>query len=108
MLARLATLAAARVAPHSPFEMAFGSMEAFADKVQGNVAAGRLDDTGIRSERGGNGIATGCQSMVQGQRGACPVSDMAGKPPSRHNARSAAAVAAQVWGWPRNPNPAQL
>jgi hypothetical protein len=43
MLARVAKLEAARVAPRSPFEVAYGSMDAFADKVQLDVAAGKLD-----------------------------------------------------------------
>ena len=43
MLARVAKLEAARVAPRSPFEVAYGSMHAFADKVQADVAAGKLD-----------------------------------------------------------------
>ena len=43
MLARVARLEAARVTPRSPFEVAYGSMDAFADKVQVDVAAGKLD-----------------------------------------------------------------
>ena len=45
MLARVAKLEAARVAPRSPFEVSYGSMDAFADKVQVDVAAGKLDGT---------------------------------------------------------------
>ena len=45
MLARVAKLEAARVAPRSPFEVAYGSMDAFAEQVQGDVAAGKLDAT---------------------------------------------------------------
>ncbi len=47
MLARVAKLEAARIAPRSPFEVAFGSMDAFDDKVQADVAAGKLDGTDI-------------------------------------------------------------
>ena len=43
MLARVAKLEAARVAPRSPFEVAYGSMDAFAEQVQGDVEAGKLD-----------------------------------------------------------------
>lgn len=43
MLARVAKLEAARVAPRSPIEVAYGSMDAFADKVQLDVALGKLD-----------------------------------------------------------------
>ena len=43
MLARVAKLEPARVAPRSPIEVAYDSMEAFADKVQLDVALGKLD-----------------------------------------------------------------
>ena len=45
MLTRVAKLEAARVAPRSPIEVAYGSMDAFADKVQLDVAVGKLDST---------------------------------------------------------------
>lgn len=43
MLARVARLEQARIAPRSPFEVYYGSMNAFTDKVQVDVAAGKLD-----------------------------------------------------------------
>ena len=43
LLTRVAKLEAARVAPRSPIEVAFGSMEAFADRVNADIGAGRLD-----------------------------------------------------------------
>ena len=43
MLARVAKLEAARVAPRSPFEVAYASMDAFEDRVNEQVAAGKLD-----------------------------------------------------------------
>jgi hypothetical protein len=42
-LTRVAKLEAARVAPKSPFEVAYGSMDAFADKVNADIGAGKLD-----------------------------------------------------------------
>ena len=45
MLARVQRLEAGRVTPQSPFERAFGSLDAFADKVNADVAAGKLDRT---------------------------------------------------------------
>ena len=45
MLERVRKLEQARLALRSPFEVAYGSMDAFADKVQGDVAAGKLDGT---------------------------------------------------------------
>lgn len=43
LLSRVARLEAARVTPRSPFEMAFGSLDALSDKVTADVAAGKLD-----------------------------------------------------------------
>ena len=43
LLTRVANLEAARVTPQSPFERAFGSLDAFADKVTGDIGAGKLD-----------------------------------------------------------------
>jgi hypothetical protein len=43
MLARVQKLEAARVTPKSPFEVAYGSMDAFADKVNADIGAGKLD-----------------------------------------------------------------
>lgn len=43
MLTRVAKLEAARVAPKSPFELAFGSLAAFEDSVMADIAAGKLD-----------------------------------------------------------------
>ena len=43
LLTRVAKLEAARMTPRSPFELAFGSLDAFADKVSADVAAGKLD-----------------------------------------------------------------
>lgn len=45
LLTRVAKLEASRVAPRSPFELVYGSMDAFADKVQADMAAGKLDST---------------------------------------------------------------
>ena len=45
LLTRVAKLEAARVTPKSPFEVAYGSLDAFADKVNAEVAAGKLDRT---------------------------------------------------------------
>lgn len=39
----IAKLEAARVTPRNPIEVFYGSMDAFADKVQVDVAAGKLD-----------------------------------------------------------------
>ena len=43
MLAMVAKLEAARAVPRSPVEVACGSMDAFEDRVQSDVAAGKLD-----------------------------------------------------------------
>ena len=43
LLTRVAKLEAARVTPKSPFEVAFGSLDAFADKVNADVDARKLD-----------------------------------------------------------------
>lgn len=43
LLTRVAKLEAARVTPRSPFEVAYGSLDAFADKVKADIAAGKLD-----------------------------------------------------------------
>lgn len=43
LLTRVAKLEAARVAPKSPVELAYGSLEAFAEKVNADIAAGKLD-----------------------------------------------------------------
>ena len=43
LLTRVAKLEAARVTPKSPFEVAFGSLDAFADKVNADIGAGKLD-----------------------------------------------------------------
>ena len=43
LLTRVAKLEAARVTPKSPFELAFGSFDAFADKVNADIGAGKLD-----------------------------------------------------------------
>lgn len=43
LLTRVAKLEAARVTPKSPFEVAFGSLDAFAEKVNANIAASNLD-----------------------------------------------------------------
>ena len=45
MLARVQRLEAGRVTPQSPFERAFGSLDAFADKVNADIGAGKLDRT---------------------------------------------------------------
>ena len=42
-LRRVQRLEQARVTRRSPFEVAYGRMDAFADKVQVDVAAGKLD-----------------------------------------------------------------
>ena len=43
LLTRVAKLEAARVTPKSPFEVAHGSLEAFADKVKADIGAGKMD-----------------------------------------------------------------
>lgn len=43
LLTRVAKLEAARVTPKSPFEVAYGSLDAFADKVTADIGAGKLD-----------------------------------------------------------------
>lgn len=43
LLIRVAKLEAARVTPKSPFEVAFGSLDAVAATVKADVAAGKLD-----------------------------------------------------------------
>ncbi len=43
LLTRVAKLEAARVTPKSPFEVAFDSLDAFADKVNADVDARKLD-----------------------------------------------------------------
>ena len=47
LLTRVAKLEAARVTPRSPFEVAFGSLDAFADKVNADIAAGKLDSRDV-------------------------------------------------------------
>lgn len=43
MLARVVKLEQARAAPRSPFEAAWGSLDAFADEVQAGIDAGTYD-----------------------------------------------------------------
>ena len=43
LLTRVAKLEAARVTPKSPFEVAFGSLDAFADKLNADIGASKLD-----------------------------------------------------------------
>lgn len=43
LLTRVAKLEAARVTPKSPIETAYGSLDAFADKVNADIAAGKMD-----------------------------------------------------------------
>ncbi|MEZ0002915.1 hypothetical protein [Sinorhizobium fredii] len=43
LLARVGRLERARTAPKSPFEIAYGSMDAFAANVQAGIDAGTLD-----------------------------------------------------------------
>lgn len=43
LLARVQRLEAARAAPRSPIEVAYGSMDAFAEQVQAGIDAGTLD-----------------------------------------------------------------
>jgi hypothetical protein len=43
MLSRVAKLEAQRAAPQSPIELAYGSMDAFAEKAEADIAAGKLD-----------------------------------------------------------------
>ena len=45
LLARVGKLEASRRGPRSPFELAYGSLEAFETSVQSDVDAGRLDPT---------------------------------------------------------------
>lgn len=43
MLARVRRIEAQRTAPRSPFVLAYGSFEAFAEQVRSEIAAGALD-----------------------------------------------------------------
>lgn len=43
MLARVAKLEAQHAAPRSPIEIVYGSMEAFVELAQADIAAGKLD-----------------------------------------------------------------
>ena len=43
LLTRVAKLEAARVTPKSPFEVAYVSLDAFADKVNADIGAEKLD-----------------------------------------------------------------
>jgi hypothetical protein len=43
MLARVQKLEAARITPRSPIEVAYGSMDAFAEQANRDVGAGKLD-----------------------------------------------------------------
>ena len=43
LLTRVAKLEQARATPKSPFELAFGSFEAFEDKVNADLLAKKLD-----------------------------------------------------------------
>lgn len=43
LLTRVAKLEAARVTPQSPFEVSFGSLDVFADKVNADIGGGKLD-----------------------------------------------------------------
>lgn len=43
LLTRVARLERARETPQSPFEMAYGSLDAFADKVTADIGADKLD-----------------------------------------------------------------
>lgn len=45
LLARVARLEAARVAPRSPFEVAYGGFGGFEEKVTADIAARKLDGT---------------------------------------------------------------
>ncbi|WP_413875197.1 hypothetical protein [Albidovulum sp.] len=44
MLQRVARLEAARAAPKSPIEIAYGSMDAFAEQVEAEIGEGVLDN----------------------------------------------------------------
>lgn len=43
LLTRVARLEAQRATPRSPIEVAYGSMDAFAEQVQAEIDAGKLD-----------------------------------------------------------------
>lgn len=43
LLRRVQRLERARETPQSPFEVSFGSLDAFADKVNADIGAGKLD-----------------------------------------------------------------
>ena len=47
MLSRVARLEQARAAPRSPFEAAYGSLDAFEAEVQADIAAGKLEPVGM-------------------------------------------------------------
>ena len=43
LLTRVAKLEAGRIAPRSPVELAYGSFDTFADNVNADIGAGKLD-----------------------------------------------------------------
>lgn len=47
LLSRVARLEQARAAPRSPFEAAYGSLDAFEAEVQADIAAGKLEPVGM-------------------------------------------------------------
>ena len=56
LLTRVAKLEAARAAPRSPLELAYGSLAAFEDVVRADVSAGKLDRIDMLGEDGNSGV----------------------------------------------------
>lgn len=62
MLRRVQRLEQARAAPRTPFELACGSFDAFADQVRADVEAGKLDRRDMVGEDGDGGILRAIRS----------------------------------------------
>ena len=56
LLNRVAKLEYARQRPKSRIELAYGSFDAFAEQVRGEVGAGALDRTDMLGETGDGGV----------------------------------------------------
>lgn len=55
-LARIAKLENARRVPRTPFELAYGSLEAWEAEIRAEVEAGKLDATDLLGADGSGGI----------------------------------------------------
>lgn len=56
LLRRVQRLELARAAPRTPFEVAYGSLDAFAAQVRADVESGKLDRRDMVGEDGDGGI----------------------------------------------------